>query len=1219
MKQMNAIAAHETRAPRARNQSRAAAAPEQAIPSNRISPAGHSALRRWLTPATLGPQPASAFRLLPFAPFLACSLSRFPTRPVSPGRLAACLLVLAFALPARATIEADLLAGYAPSYAASVGGDANAQVIIANAVVGNNVINDQSGTGARMRLAGFHRSTNDPVNWTTTGGMVGWLANNDSRVADVVAAGAAVGADLVTYICQHSDSASIAAVAQQPGMYSAYNPSAVWSAVFAHETGGHNYGRAHNDGLLNPKTVMLHNYCGGGAAPPYLFSNPNIWFNGVQLQGTGDNCGQGALINGGDNSAPGAQTVADRRLRLLEGPQLNNVVLRWLFTNAPGTAPAGTTIPDHVAAAPAIVRGNGATFTGRALRTPGGTTGNTAANAIAAYLDLPNGLLSSRTNLTLEIWAAPRTAANWARIADFGRAVQAGDGLGAPGEYTGTPGTLAPGATTTSNNLVLTATIGTSLNQQRFQARMNGAIFTADSGLPTVAGNLHHFTLTFTAGVGDFPATGGRWQWYRDGLPIAFLDVDFLPSALQDVNNWLGRSQWSADALAANDYAEVRLSNVALTPRQVLAHYLLGPFYHPTANVTLTNSDPVGTSSFNAAGRWSSGAPPAAGQTYETHAFQLRTPEAAGNQTFAGGGLQITGGALVWKGTGSGTATVTNLSLNGGTVAHAGSGTLTLAGGLTVTTNGGTLNNVNGAVTLTANLSGSGPLHFLANATTLAGDNSAFTGPLRIGNGQPGTLVINSPARLGAPPATFQTNHLALNRGTLQTTATMALDDPHRGILLDVSGGTFNVNAGTTLTVSSPLASPNLGANIFAGSLRKAGAGTLILASSNSAFNGGVFVDTGSTSANDGAFRVASSTVLANARSPFFIRNNNSGSSTLQLEGAAGGITLPQNLSLAGRNTATAAIQNLAGTNTLSGGITVNVGGGNYWLQSDAGQLNLGGTLTSAATGTRTLTFQGAGNFNVTGVIADGAATVNVVKTGAGRMTLAGMNSYTGTTAVNGGTLLVNGLVGTGAVTVANTATLGGLGTVGGAVTVQSGGTLAPGVDGTGRLVINQALTLQTGSTTRLELNAVAPTNDVLQVGGMLTRGGALVFTNIAGTFSAGQVFPVFAANIWAGAFSSISLPALPPGLQWNTNNLWTVGTLAVAAVPPPTLNFSLSGGTLELSWSGPFKLQYQTAPRATGLDPAAWLDHPGGGASPVVVPVDPDAETRFFRLVNLP
>ena len=125
-------------------------------------------------------------------------------------------------------IEADLLASYPASYAASVGGEDNAQVTIANAVMGNNVINDQSGTGAHMRIAAFYQSANDVSNQTTVGGIVNWLANNDSHLSDVVATGSVVGADIVVYICQCTDSSSIAGVSQQPGMYSALSPSSVW-------------------------------------------------------------------------------------------------------------------------------------------------------------------------------------------------------------------------------------------------------------------------------------------------------------------------------------------------------------------------------------------------------------------------------------------------------------------------------------------------------------------------------------------------------------------------------------------------------------------------------------------------------------------------------------------------------------------------------------------------------------------------------------------------------------------------------------------------------------------------------------------------------------------------------------------------------------------------------------------------------------------------------
>src|SRR5205823_4999579 len=78
-----------------------------------------------------------------------------------------------------------------------------------------------------------------------------------------------------------------------------------------------------------------------------------------------------------------------------------------------------------------------------------------------------------------------------------------------------------------------------------------------------------------------------------------------------------------------------------------------------------------------------------------------------------------------------------------------------------------------------------------------------------------------------------------------------------------------------------------------------------------------------------------------------------------------GNITLPNAITFAGRNSLSNAIENVSGNNTLSGTLSVSTGGGNYWIQSDAGTLNLsgaaggGGAITAAATGTRTVTLRG--------------------------------------------------------------------------------------------------------------------------------------------------------------------------------------------------------------------------------------------------------------------
>jgi hypothetical protein len=76
---------------------------------------------------------------------------------------------------------------------------------------------------------------------------------------------------------------------------------------------------------------------------------------------------------------------------------------------------------------------------------------------------------------------------------------------------------------------------------------------------------------------------------------------------------------------------------------------------------------------------------------------------------------------------------------------------------------------------------------------------------------------------------------------------------------------------------------------------------------------------------------------------------------------------------------------------------------------------------------------------------------------------------------------------------------------------------------------------------------------------------------------------------------------------------------------PPPTLTYTnLGNGSLKFSWSDSldiFKLQWQTNFLNVGLTPN-WQDYPGGGTSPVTVPIirtNATASTAFFRLLAVP
>ncbi len=1056
-----------------------------------------------------------------------------------------------------AAAEADLRVAYDQSYTASAGGHDNVQVLAANAVAGSNAINERCGTGARVRIVGYREASQYLYQTTSKGGFVGWMANYDSRMTDVVDAGNARGADLVTFLCV-STSDGAAAVAQQPGRYSCFDPGQFWSNVVAHELAGHNYSCDHRGGRLEPKTIMMHNYCGGGSQGYY--SNPNIWLNGVRLVGEGSCLGD--AVNGGDNSyliSTTAQGVADRYNRVVAAPNLANVVRRWAFNQSAAAAPAGTTLVDSVSGtALATVQGNGATFSGSGLRLPGGASGSGA-----AYLQLPAGVVSGYTNVTIEIWATPLSFQAWGRLLDFNNG--------------------------SSNYLTLSTANGSGLGTQRLESKVGGATVTADSGLPTTAGVPHHYAITFA----DNGAGGGRWTWYRDGDAVAWRDVAYPLSSLPDVNNWLGRSAYAVDAFANCEYSEVRISNVALTRDEVLANYALGP-NRQSSDVYLTAEDPLGQTSFNVAGRWSDGLAPSAGKTYETANFRLRTPADSTSRSFAGQSLKISGGALLWKGTTSASLTINDLRLAGSPeLVHAGSGTWTLAGNLTVGTDDAMIRAANGPITLSANLAGDRELLFVNNTVTLSGSNSAFLGKILVGDGRASALAIDSEARLGPNPATLVTDQLTLNRGTIQISGTQAIDDANRGILFDVNGGVFNVASGGVLTLSSPLYTRDLGSSVVAGTLGKAGAGTLILNSTSSTFRGTLHVDSGSTSADDGIVRVVNNQVLANAHSPIYINNNTGGSSRLQIDGTSGAIALPS-VSLAGRNGSVPAIQNLAGANTL-GGITLNAGGANYLVQADAGSLTLTGGISSAATGTRTLTFQGSGNISVAGAITDGGAdAVGITKLGAGTLVLSGSNSYDGATTLTGGALRLDGsLVTTGAMSTAAGTTLLGVGSSNASTTIN--GVHAPGsaANFTGTQTFNG--TLGYGATARLNWNLVAngtasssvnkvAAQSVSVVSGAAINlalngpGSAVDFTNSFWTQI--RIWPLVTATAMSGQFSLGTVSTDSAGrdvsaygsfhLQQSSSGV-SVVFYPLGATPPaaPTsLSAAGSPGAVTLAWT---------------------------------------------------
>ena len=215
------------------------------------------------------------------------------------------------------------------------------------------------------------------------------------------------------------------------------------------------------------------------------------------------------------------------------------------------------------------------------------------------------------------------------------------------------------------------------------------------------------------------------------------------------------------------------------------------------------------------------------------------------------------------------------------------------------------------------------------------------------------------------------------------------------------------------------------------------------------------------------------------------------------------------------------------------------------------------------------------GAFTVSGVISDNGSGYGVTmnnKIGvyaSGTVILSAFNNYGGATSVATGTLLVNGILGSGAVTVSNTATLGGGGILNGPVTVQSGGTLAPGAGGMATLTISNTLTLLAGSTNLMQINGSTLAGDQIAGVSAVTYGGSLIVTNIGGTAAltnGARVVLFSAATYNPSAFAFTNLPPLATNQFWDVSQLAINGSLQVKSVVVPTPVISrvvLTGGSL--------------------------------------------------------
>lgn len=176
-------------------------------------------------------------------------------------------------------------------------------------------------------------------------------------------------------------------------------------------------------------------------------------------------------------------------------------------------------------------------------------------DGFGSFVDLPDGLISSLDDATFEAWVSWRGGAAWSRIFDFGNA-----NAGAGQTYL----FLTP-----SNSLTTTLRVAFSLaGPGQAETLVDGL-----AALPIAGGA--SAALEHVAVVVD--GTQNSLRLYSNGAELGAVPLANDLAAINDVNNWLGRSNYAADPPLFGSLVEFRIYDQALTAAQLRTSFQAGP------------------------------------------------------------------------------------------------------------------------------------------------------------------------------------------------------------------------------------------------------------------------------------------------------------------------------------------------------------------------------------------------------------------------------------------------------------------------------------------------------------------------------------------------------------------------------------------------------------------------------------------------------------------